>query len=393
MVATAQSAGWSTTVVTSVPHHPTNVIYPGFERGAVLRREGEHGTVIHVRKRFMGRSNLGLRLVGEMVWAHDVSRVVSRENVTKGLRADVVVATSPYMIMGRSGQTIARRLGANFVWDVRDLTWLYPAATGARTYNVDGWIDDRMRRLAASVDRVITVNDDMARHLGVGDKAEVIPNGVDERFLHVFLGERWTKTSGRRPLIVYAGLLGRAHRLDVLVQAAALMPDTDVVLVGDGTDRARLELLARSIGSPIRFEGHVDTESLVDWYSRATVLVSTISEASVFRTTVPSKLTEMLATGVPSLVAGAGAASDLVVRYGLAATCSSSDGYLVAATIRSLLDDYDDAWERAVRAREWVKEHGTRAVAMTNFMKVLDSLKPGRSRTSLDDTFSRPEIS
>jgi glycosyltransferase involved in cell wall biosynthesis len=59
--------------------------------------------------------------------------------------------------------------------------------------------------------------------------------------------------------------LDRAKRIDLLLEAAARVPDVRVVVAGDGPDRERLEGLAN--GS-VEFVGRVSDEELADLYAR-----------------------------------------------------------------------------------------------------------------------------
>ncbi len=70
--------------------------------------------------------------------------------------------------------------------------------------------------------------------------------------------------------VLSVGRLDRAKRVDLLLEAAALDPSLQAVVVGDGVDRARLEGIARdrSLGSRVRFMGSVDETELAGWYAR-----------------------------------------------------------------------------------------------------------------------------
>jgi glycosyltransferase involved in cell wall biosynthesis len=60
--------------------------------------------------------------------------------------------------------------------------------------------------------------------------------------------------------------LDRAKRIDLLLEAAALVPDVRVVVAGDGPDRERLQQLAND---RVEFVGRVSDDQLADLYARA----------------------------------------------------------------------------------------------------------------------------
>jgi glycosyltransferase involved in cell wall biosynthesis len=64
--------------------------------------------------------------------------------------------------------------------------------------------------------------------------------------------------------------LDRAKRIDLLLEAAALDPALEVVVVSDGPDRPRLEALARELGldGRVRFAGRVPADELASLYAR-----------------------------------------------------------------------------------------------------------------------------
>jgi glycosyltransferase involved in cell wall biosynthesis len=63
--------------------------------------------------------------------------------------------------------------------------------------------------------------------------------------------------------------LDRAKRIDLLLEAAALDPGLNVVIVSDGPDRRRLEGLARKrkLDGRVRFAGRVDADELAQLYA------------------------------------------------------------------------------------------------------------------------------
>jgi glycosyltransferase involved in cell wall biosynthesis len=66
--------------------------------------------------------------------------------------------------------------------------------------------------------------------------------------------------------------LDRAKRVDLLVEAAKREPALNVVIVGEGPDRERLESLAGGLDGRVRFTGRIGDEELADLYARCTAL-------------------------------------------------------------------------------------------------------------------------
>ena len=88
-----------------------------------------------------------------------------------------------------------------------------------------------------------------------GLDAEVLPHPPQELAY---------RTDAYEPFVFSVGRLDRAKRIDLLIQAAARQ-GIDVVVAGEGPDRARLESLANG---RVRFTGRVTEDELADLYAR-----------------------------------------------------------------------------------------------------------------------------
>jgi glycosyltransferase involved in cell wall biosynthesis len=88
-----------------------------------------------------------------------------------------------------------------------------------------------------------------------GLTAEVLPHPPQElRY----------RCEGYGDFVLCVGRLDAAKRLDLLLEAAKLEPELEVVVVGDGPDRPRLERLAKG---RIRFAGRVSSDELAELYA------------------------------------------------------------------------------------------------------------------------------
>ena len=88
-----------------------------------------------------------------------------------------------------------------------------------------------------------------------GLEAEVLPHPPQELAY---------RTDAYEPFVLSVNRLDRAKRIDLLIEAAGRQ-GVDVVVVGDGPDRGRLESLANG---RVRFTGRVSEEELADLYAR-----------------------------------------------------------------------------------------------------------------------------
>ena len=77
------------------------------------------------------------------------------------------------------------------------------------------------------------------------------------------------RDDGHGDFILSVNRLDRAKRVDLLIEAAALQPTLQVVIVGEGPDGERLRRLARERGvdGRVLFAGRVEREELADLYA------------------------------------------------------------------------------------------------------------------------------
>lgn len=186
--------------------------------------------------------------------------------------------------------------------------------------------DRAIRRKVQALDRValgeatrlFAISGNVARRLeaSTGLRAEVLshpPQALDFR------------SGDYDDFVLSVNRLDRAKRVDLLLEAAALDPGLEVVIAGDGPDRARLEQLARDRGvnGRARFTGRVSEDELADLYSRCLAvfyapvdedygmvpLEAFLSERPVLTTTDAGGPLEVVADGRTGLVVSPDAVS------------------------------------------------------------------------------------
>ena len=145
------------------------------------------------------------------------------------------------------------------------------------------------------------------------------------------------------PVLVHAGSMGLKQGLEQIVEAARIAHDRGLdyrfLLVGDGSERGRLEALARGLPN-IEFRDPVPEDEFPGLLSSADVLLL-CQAASNIDMSFPSKLTAYLASGRPVVAAvpSGGSVDSFIRRTNVGLVVKSDDATLLVNAIESLLQD------------------------------------------------------
>ena len=209
---------------------------------------------------------------------------------------------------------------------------------GARTSSA---IVGAERVLAMRTSRLIALSplqrdDLLARGIGRPDRFEIVPLGLDlERFRSNDRAEARLRI-GLRPdatIIVMAGRLVPIKRVDRLIRAFvhvhSVRPDTQLFVIGDGSERPAAEAQAAEagLGESVSFCGW--QSDMATWYAAADfVALSSDNEGT------PLTLIEAAATGRPAVATAVGGVADVVIdgKTGLLAPPADEDALAAAMT-------------------------------------------------------------
>src|SRR5580704_3727828 len=252
--------GHEVTVLTGFPNHPTGIVPPEYRRK--FRRLVTHDTY-H-----------GINVVRTWLLPFPNRRAYERmlnyssfciSSATTGVfldKPDLVIASSPQLLVGLAGWWLAQYNGVPFVFEVRDL-WpesLVAVGMGSHRSPLHRSLAKIAGFLYRSCDRLVVVTpafkEYLIEHWRVpAEKIFVVENGVET---NVF--SRLTPNAAiRRELgaedkfvVSYIGTIGAAHGLETLLEAASRLqqraPSVLFLLVGEGSEKTRITSLARSRG-------------------------------------------------------------------------------------------------------------------------------------------------
>lgn len=352
--------GHEVSVLTAMPNYPTGRIFDGYRRRP--RRT---------------ESMDGLRVVRTWVYPSKSRRTLPRlasyasfalSAVVLGLpgigRQDVILVESPPLFLAPTALLLGRLLRAPVVVNVSDiwpesLVQLGLLGTGGAHRAMLALERFAYRRAAAvAVTNPGAVERIQERFPDV--PTTVISNGVDRSLFRPELRDEAVRRElGARPddfLIAYCGLHGLAQGLDVVLEAADRLRDRQeirFVMVGDGPVRAELVAKATSLGlTSVRFLGRRPKSDIPAILASADA--SVVPLAARMPGTMPSKVYEALASGLPVLVTRGSEAQQLVENDGVGRVFEPLDADELARAILDLANgnDRDGTRRRALRSSE-----------------------------------------
>jgi glycogen(starch) synthase len=228
-----------------------------------------------------------------------------------------------------------------------------PGARTAVLRSLGGWIERQGERRAAAT---IVFTSRLAERLaadGLGASVHVIRRGIDRRaFAPAAVASAdelpWPAADGRRR-VVFLGRVVRAKGVETLVEAVSRMrtAGVQVLLVGDGPDRARVERLARRLGVADRVQvtGFVPHEQVPAVLHSADLLVL----PSLYEE-LGTVLVEAMQVGLPVVASRVGGIPETIEHGVTGLLVAPGDAGALAAAIDAVVGDGDPALCRRLRA-------------------------------------------
>jgi glycosyltransferase involved in cell wall biosynthesis len=233
---------------------------------------------------------------------------------------DGVAAVLLGRALGRPVVVTARGSDLNLIAEHRvPRRWIHWAATrAAGLITVSRGLRDRLCALGVAAERV-----------------RVLRNGVDlAQFRPGDRAASRRRLGFTRPTLLAVGNLVTLKRHPLMVEALALLPDADLVIVGEGPERRAIEALAaaRGVAGRVRLLGRLPQEELPEIYAAADLLLLVSTHEGW-----PNVLLESMACGTPVVVADLAGIGDIVAAPEAGRIVSQVTPDSLAAAIRDFL--------------------------------------------------------
>ena len=254
------------------------------------------------------------------VWLHQIWNVARRERADLLLVRDLPLAPAVIVIGRMLGIPVVMDMAENYpamMASIFDTGVSKPMDRVIRHPSVVGLVE---RWVIARVDRILVVVDESAERLGkLGVPSERITLVSNTPPLSR-LAERRPATRESIPLkLVYLGLLEEPRGLSVLLRAVSLCQHAgvrvQVTIIGDGRERLKLERQARELQldtAVVEFTGYLPNREALQLVEEADVGLVPHLATDSWNSTIPNKLFDYMAAGLPILTSDARPAARVV---------------------------------------------------------------------------------
>ena len=372
------AAGETVTVVTGFPNYPAGEIFPGY-RGKRLMEDSYDGIRVLRTWVFATRSR---GFIGRLLNYFSFP-VFSLLAVRKLGPTDIIYVQSPPLFTGLAALWFSRLEHAPYIFNVSDI-WPQSAVELGVLRNrvairLAEWLERHIYRHASRI--TVPTPGILERLVARGvprDKIFLLTNGVDTAAYNVTSSDRELAQRlglNGHTVFMYAGLHGLAQGLDVILEAAKLTRNPDVlyVLVGDGADKAALVAKAQAEGiSNVRFLPIQPTSTLPALLNLVYATVIPLRRLDLFKAALPSKLFDSMAAGRPIVAPLWGEAAALVEAAACGLVVEPEDARGVQEAVEKLAADPALAQKLGEQGRRYVVEHFNRDDIAKRLIKLLE---------------------
>ncbi|OSZ82377.1 hypothetical protein CAP35_03655 [Chitinophagaceae bacterium IBVUCB1] len=311
-------------VITAMPNYPAMQIKKGYEGKWYIKEEIDripvHRSWIFVRK----SNSILLRLLNYFSFVFSAMWV----GLFKVKKHDIVICESPPLFLGITALALKLFRGSKIVFNVSDL-WPESAEKLGLVSNkiflkAAYWLEALIYKRAVLVSGqtqgiVKSINTRFPKV-----NTHWLPNGIDtDKHNTTNVSYDWRIANGYSTadfIVMYAGILGHAQALEVILKAAAILKNESslkFVLIGDGPQKEYLHKVKQESDiTNVAFFPNQPQHEMPNIIHAIDAAVVPLKNIPLFKGAIPSKIFENLAFGKPILLGVDGEAKELFIDEG-----------------------------------------------------------------------------
>ena len=374
--------GHQVTVLTGFPNHPTGKIDENYRSKVRKIIYEEHVDGIRVVRAPL------IPLPNRSAWERMVnysSFCLSGAICGSFLKSpDVIIATSPQLLVGLSGLWISLLKKVPLIFEVRDL-WpesIVAADMGGEsstTVKILGKIAALLYRKAAHIVVVSPAfKEVLIRDWHVSpQRISVVSNGVDTNLFKPIPSDKNGQTG--KFVVSYIGTLGAAHGLSTVVEAARLLSNADAnvqfLIVGEGSEKVDLMQLVKSYNiENIQFISQQPRSKIPGFICESDVCLVPLKNSAIFKTVIPTKMLEFMACGRPVILGVEGQAKEILEKANAGLAVAPENPEHLVKAIERLRSDENLRDSLGNNGVEYVFNNFSRESTSVSYLELLENI-------------------
>lgn len=300
---------------------------------------------------------------------------------------DYILVESPPLFTGISAYLLSKFKRAKLVFNVSDL-WPESAEklgiiSNKALLSTATWLEEFLYKKSVIIPVQTQGIRDNIQARFPNKNAYWLPNGVDTTFWKPEAYDtNWKRENGFGDtdfIALYAGIIGHAQGLEVILEAAKLTNEQRIkfVIVGDGPEKEKLQMLAQQSGiSNVYFLPSVEKTEMPRIVKACDAAVIPLKKLNLFKGAIPSKIFENLAFEKPLLLGVDGEARALFIDNGKAGLYfEPENGADLAEKVQYLFENRAEANEMGKNGREYALQYFNRQTIADAFYTELKKLE------------------
>lgn len=355
--------GHQVTVYTGLPNYPEGKFFKNYSFWGPYREEFE-GIKI-VRSPLIPRGkNKSIQLVFNYlsfcVWASLLAPFVVRGKFEKIF----VYEPSPITVMIPAIVLKFFKKAPIILW-VQDLWPESLEATGVvKNKKILNLVSVLVKWIYKNTDKILVTSK------GFTQKIELL--GVESQkikywpqWAEAFFGENSKQSNYNDPnlptsgfIIMFAGNIGSSQDFATIVEAAKKLKDNKnihFVILGDGLmkDWVDSQVIEHNLKETFHCLGKKPVEMMPYYFSKADIMLVSLTDSPLFSITVPAKIQDYLASGKPILASLNGEGANLINEWKAGMSCPATNPELLSIAIKKMANlDRDELKQMGANARE-----------------------------------------
>ncbi|HQP01685.1 MAG TPA: glycosyltransferase family 4 protein [Bacteroidia bacterium] len=375
-----KNAGHEITVLTAMPNYPQNEIHDNY-KGKYFISESINEIVILRSWIYVGKSrsviprlfNYFSFVISSFIWG-----------ILKLKKQDVIICESPPLFLGITGWLLSVFKKSKFVFNISDLWPESAEKLGVITNKTLLKMAERLELFLYKKSFLIT-GQTQGIVQNIKERTQLnnlhwMPNGISEETLQLNFNKSDCRKVFHLPesafVLSYAGVIGHAQGLEVILNAATELQQKDIIFVicGDGPELNNLKTLAHSLQlNNIVFTGPVRKTDALQLVAASDAAIIPLKKIDLFKGAIPSKIFENCAMSKPILLGVDGEAKELFINEAQAGIYFEPENATeLSSAIEKLFENKMLCATLGQNGKQFVLNKFSRKQIANNFLKILE---------------------